>query len=190
MLDEKLMVPLSPPTSPRMSGAVAKVNEYQWQHPDTTALDTTAPAQSQLGNSQLPSVSQKPQQTPAEQTRPPLKSHKSFPYSLGPSSRLQNEVGQQQPSASILGDFQERVLAQGPQPTGSADLQQPTFGGSAPTSPVGRLTPYSPAAGQDDEPMDDEVIDFGTADQDDEVEKRPMTAAELRANKRKMKRFR
>jgi hypothetical protein len=39
--------------------------------------------------------------------------------------------------------------------------------------------------------MEDEDIDFGDADEEGVgTEKRPMTAAELRAHKRKMKRFR
>ncbi|TKA49440.1 hypothetical protein B0A54_00106 [Friedmanniomyces endolithicus] len=82
----------------------------------------------------------------------------------------------------------QRVTNQGPQPVGTSNLPAATFGGSAPTSPVGRLTPNSPLG--DDEQLEDEEIGFGTAEQGEEEERPPMTAAELRAHKRKMKRFR
>ena len=81
-------------------------------------------------------------------------------------------------------------MAQGPQPAGSADLPPATFGGSAPTSPAGRLTPHSPPGGLGDEQMDDEDMQGGALEPDDDEDKPPMTAAELRAQKRKMKRFR
>lgn len=88
--------------------------------------------------------------------------------------------------------FKERVLSQGPQPTASADLAQPTFGGSAPASPVERLTPKSQetAMGHDEALLEDEEMDIEGGAQEEEGERPPMTAAELRAHKRKMKRFR
>lgn len=90
------------------------------------------------------------------------------------------------------GRFKERVLSQGPQPTASSDLPQPTFGGSAPVSPVERLTPRSQEAitGQEEALLEDDEMDMEGAEQDEDAEKPPMTAAELRAHKRKMKRFR
>ncbi|KAK3060374.1 hypothetical protein LTR53_020130, partial [Teratosphaeriaceae sp. CCFEE 6253] len=77
-------------------------------------------------------------------------------------------------------------------PVGTSNLPAATFGGSAPTSPAGgRLTPNSPGGDLDDEQLEDEEMAYGTADQGEEGEERPpMTAAELRAHKRKMKRFR
>lgn len=38
--------------------------------------------------------------------------------------------------------------------------------------------------------MDDDDVDIGAGDADDGIDKSKMTAAELRAHKRKMKRFR
>jgi len=81
-------------------------------------------------------------------------------------------------------------MSQGPQPVGTSALVPATFGGSAPTSPSDRLTPRSPAAAHHDEQMDDEDLEGEVGEQDDEEDKPPMTAAELRAHKRKMKRFR
>ena len=74
---------------------------------------------------------------------------------------------------------------------GCANLQQPTFGGSAPASPAGQFSPSSPKVEEQGVPIEDEDIELGDAEDEDEtVPKRPMTAAELRAHKRKMKRFR
>lgn len=193
MIDEKFIVPPSPPTSPRMSDTGAKINEYQWQQVPTLALNPRGPTQSQsedAHSSENAQTQEVPFAEQAQQTRPPLRSHKSFPYSLGPSSRLQDDTPHDPSNTSALGEFTERVLSQGPQPTASAHLQQPTFGGSAPTSPAGRLTPDSPKGEQGDLLMEDEDIDFDTADQEGDAERPPMTAAELRAHKRKMKRFR
>jgi len=123
--------------------------------------------------------------------RPTLRSIKSFPYSLGPSSRLQTDNIYNSVDGPA-GDFKEHVVSQGPQPTASADLAQPTYGGSAPTSPVERLTPRSQsaaAAGQEGAAMEDDDMDLETLGPDEDTEKPPMTAAELRAHKRKMKRF-
>ena len=186
-------MPLSPPTSPRMSGAALKVDQYPWLSTSTSGVDTTASTHSVVEQTRFIDPSQPSQEllnAQNQQNRPPLRSHRSFPYSLGPSSRQQYDLSGSQSAVTPLGDFAERVLSQGPQPTASAELQQPTFGGSAPTSPVGNLTPHSQENSQNDAQMEDEELEFGTIEQDLEADKVPMTAAELRAHKRKMKRFR
>lgn len=193
MIKERPSVPLSPPTSPRMSGGALKVDQYPWPSTSTSSVDITASTQPLVEHTRLVDPLQPSQGLVTEQTqqaRPPLRSHRSFPYSLGPSSRQQYDLSGNQPTATPLGDFTERVLSQGPQPTASAELQQPTFGGSAPTSPVNNLTPHSQDNSQHDAQMEDEELEFGTIEQDLETDKAPMTAAELRAQKRKMKRFR
>ncbi|KAK0310879.1 hypothetical protein LTR91_009118 [Friedmanniomyces endolithicus] len=171
-----------------MSGVPAKTDEYQWQHTpissypplaSTTILPQPAPPINLPGDQR---------QSLRDWNRPPLRSHKSFPCSLGPSSRVQEDGTQTASGGPALAQFEERVTNQGPQPVGTSNLPAATFGGSAPTSPVGRLTPNSPLG--DDEQLEDEEIGFGTAEQGEEEERPPMTAAELRAHKRKMKRFR
>jgi len=89
-----------------------------------------------------------------------------------------------------MAEFKEQLMSQGPQPVGSSALPPATFGGSAPTSPAGRLTPHSPNLGRADEHMEDEDLDGEGGEHDDDEDRPPMTAAELRAQKRKMKRFR
>jgi len=191
MFNDKLPVPLSPPTSPLMSDAATKSIEYRWQLP--LALTDTSSKNGLLPSPEsIPIISSAQHNKPAigEQNRPPLRSHRSFPYSLGPSSRLQHEVSQDHSDSTALTTFKEHVVSQGPQPVGSADLPPAQFGGSAPTSPVGRLTPHSPDMDPNDVSVEEDEIGLGEAVQGDEEEQPPMTAAELRAHKRKMKRFR
>ena len=193
MIKDRLAVPLSPPTSPRMSNTTATTGDYPWQHTPPSGLTAGAVAHQHSGTASSYTPLQPPQSTVAEVSqikRPALRTHKSFPYSLGPSSRLQDESGFTDTSAAPFEGFAERVLSQGPQPTASSNLPQPTFGGSAPTSPVDRLTPNSPKGEDNDLAMDDDMVDYDAEDQEEEGEKPPKTAAELRAQKRKMKRFR
>ncbi|KAK3679460.1 hypothetical protein LTR78_001021 [Recurvomyces mirabilis] len=173
-----------------MSDAVTKSSGYQWQQPPPLAvLQPLSVAQSQLHSGPI-GLAREPLQPISVLSRPPLRTYKSFPYSLGPSSRLSNDAQTSQTDGPTLTEFREVLTSQGPQPVGSSDLPPATFGGSAPTSPAGRLTPSSPGGGPDDEIMEDEEIGFGTAEQGDDEDRPPMTAAELRAQKRKMKRFR
>jgi hypothetical protein len=205
MIDDKLAVPLSPPTSPHMSDNHTKFDEYQWQPAPDALLKPTASISTDphgldappdetselLGQPSAEGVPVASVGDGSQQARPPLRSHKSFPYSLGPSSRANDDPFADQTSDSVLGDFRERVVSQGPQPTGNASLPQPSYGGSAPTSPANRLTPNSPNQEQNDALMEDEDLDLDMGEHEDETaEKVPKTAAELRAAKRKMKRFR
>lgn len=182
--------PLSPPNSPRMSDIHGKHDGYQWEEASGASL--AAERAQQLRTVETSEVGTGQRNTSAL-ARPPLRTIKSFPYSLGPSSRLQDEGGKGDANGSLDG-FKERVLSQGPQPTASADLPQPTYGGSAPTSPAERLTPRSQeavaAGGQEDGTVEDDEMDLEGGEQEEDTERPPMTAAELRAHKRKMKRFR
>ena len=103
---------------------------------------------------------------------------------------MQQDGNQDQTEPRALAEFREQVTSQGPQPVGTSDLPPATFGGSAPTSPIGRLTPHSGEGPAGEEALDDEDMGFGAGDGLEEEERPPMTAAELRAQKRKMKRFR
>ncbi|KAK5169472.1 uncharacterized protein LTR77_005448 [Saxophila tyrrhenica] len=181
-----------------MSDTDAKLNEYQWQPAQGALLTTTAlPQNAFLSEASLSNASGAPRpargaqgQQAVQQMRPPLRSHKSFPYSLGPSSRSQDGSHQDPKNTNAMADFKERVVSFGPQPTGNSALPQPSYGGSAPTSPVGRLTPNSPNEEQDDAQMEDEDMESDAAEEGEGEERQPRTAAEIRAQKRKMKRFR
>ncbi|CAN9080695.1 unnamed protein product [Alternaria alternata] len=113
--------------------------------------------------------------------RPSMRTHKSFPYLLDGKSHLNS--GSNTPSG--LDEIEQH------------DIPNVTFGGSAPTSPISRLTPPSTNDGgnvEKREEEDDDLIldDKDDCDEDEEKgeDRQPMTAAEIRAAKRKMKRFR
>jgi len=120
--------------------------------------------------------------------RPLLRTHKSFPYATLDSKHHSN--GSDSPS-------RDRISMSNLDELDSNEVPSVIFGGSAPASPVSRLTPPSPhdvGNGEDVKVQGDEII---TEDRDDMIddtledkEKPPMTAAEIRAQKRKMKRFR
>lgn len=184
MFGEKIAAPLSPPTSPRMSDAAAKHrSSCQWQQP--SVVEAYLPRDLRTHGSPADS-----QASANEASRPPLRSYKSFPYSMGPSSRLQHEVEQEPPGPQVLTDFRQQAASQGPQPVASSALPPATYGGSAPTSPSGRLTPHSPEDERGEQQAETDEMDFETAGHDEDDSRQPMTAAELRAQKRKMKRFR
>lgn len=113
--------------------------------------------------------------------RPHIRSHKSFPYLLDNKSLLNSGAN----SPSRLDEIEQH------------DIPNITFGGSAPTSPISRLTPPSTHDGLSVEKMedhDDDLIldekDDLDDDEDKDDERAPLSAAEIRAAKRKMKRFR
>lgn len=170
-----------------MSDTPAKASQYHWQQPSYVP---TTPNVAH-GNAE---ALQQPTDAPLnvnDQSRPPLRTYKSFPYSLGPSSRYPHDAVNAGSDQQGLANYNERVNTLGPQPTGSSDLQPATYGGSAPTSPAGRLTPQSGAVAAGNDQLDeDEEIEMDEGEGGEGEEKPPMTAAELRAAKRKMKRFR
>jgi hypothetical protein len=111
-----------------------------------------------------------------ELKRPTMRSHKSFPYLLDTKSHSNSD------SLPRIDEIE------------SHDLPAMTFGGSAPTSPISRLTPPSADDGALGETLEEDGDDFieekeEGADSDVNDDK-PLTAAEIRAAKRKMKRFR
>jgi len=190
MLHERPTAPLSPPTSPRMSDTPAKATQYHWQ-PLSSYVPTTPNVNHENANTD---ILQRPSDTTLnvdDQGRPPIRTYKSFPYSLGPSSRFPHDAVDSSSEQHNVPDYSDRLVTLGPQPTGSSDLQPATYGGSAPTSPAGRLTPQSGAIAASNEALDEEEeIEMDDAEGVDGEDKPPMTAAELRAAKRKMKRFR
>lgn len=180
---------MSPPTSPRMSDTPAKAPPYHWQQPQYVPVTPNVPHGDQ--NESLQHFKDEASNV-GDQSRPPLRTYKSFPYSLGPSSRFAHDATHSTSTEQQIGTaYSERLVTFGPQPTGSSDLQPATYGGSAPTSPAGRLTPQSGAVPASNEQVDeDEEIEMDDLEGGEGEEKPPMTAAELRAAKRKMKRFR
>jgi hypothetical protein len=121
--------------------------------------------------------------------RPMLRTHKTFPYTL--DNKHQQSNGADSPATDRIGISSLDEID-------SSEMPTVTFGGSAPASPVSRLTPPSPhdaLNGDKTEPQGDEIVidereECGEEQPPKEEEKPLISAAELRAQKRKMKRFR
>ena len=175
MIDGNFIIPLSPPTSPRNPAYGTSTTETEWQSSSMGAEEHTPPhSDCDMAILQVEEAS-----NAFDLKRPSIRSHRSFPYLLDSKSH--------HISASSLPTVNEIE---------PHDLPAVTFGGSAPTSPISRLTPpstHDDAAEEKIEDEDDDIIldeKDETADSDANDEEKTMTAAEIRAAKRKMKRFR
>lgn len=196
---EKRSSLLSPPTSPRMSAYPASSPHATWQ---SNKSRTPRPSALSIGFEPFPAVTEdahRPQVPPID-TRPQLlRSQKSFPYTLtttsfgtphqhSPLNRVENPescVGE-----NVKGIHQPRHVE-----SGRIDAALPIRSESAP-SPHAQLTPTSPDPVHDGMQGDTgDELDMGLPDLDEEEEtlgegESAKTAAERRAEKRKMKRFR
>lgn len=176
MIDGSFVVPLSPPTSPRNSAYGMTTAETEWQSSSTRAEEHTPPhSDCDMTIFQVEETS-----NTFDLKRPSIRAHKSFPYLLDSKSHLSDSDN----TLPTVNEIEPH------------DLPAVTFGGSAPTSPISRLTPPSTHDETIEEKTEDEGDDIilddkdEGADSDANDEEKPMTAAEIRAAKRKMKRFR
>lgn len=183
MINERFTVLLSPPTSPHMADAAAKkgdlYNPYASQSVYQTPSTSSHSNQSMYGGVHDHSY---------DHSRPTLPSYNGLNHSLNSVSQSGHEqYGAMDRSQAANFDHHWDPRSR---PAGETiDSHQATYSHSASASPVDRLTPRSPSNTKDQQD-DDDLIEFGGDDQDDDNDKPPMTAAELRAQKRKMKRFR
>lgn len=184
MVDGNLFMPLSPPSSPRMSAYSTTPAENDWPSADLKTLDPS----SGQSESDMALLQADLNGHNFDLKRPPLRTAKSFPYIL--DNKLHHSNGTDSPS-------RERVALSTIDDLESHEMATVTYGGSAPASPVSRLTPPSPHEhldGAKDESHDDDIVLEDNQDCSEEPpkeEQKPaMTAAEIRAQKRKMKRFR
>lgn len=123
--------------------------------------------------------------------RPVFRSHKTFPYTLQTS--VTNHQANTPETSSGASPVPAGKMVSNPDDIEPMELPTVTVGGSAPASPQDRLTPKSPKQEQLHNYQDLNGLDLSDDmldDKDDEIPNKQMTAAELRAQKRKMKRFR
>ncbi|KAL9107334.1 MAG: hypothetical protein Q9227_007786 [Pyrenula ochraceoflavens] len=134
---------------------------------------------------------------PPLETRPPLlRSHKSFPHALTTTFDPSFRAGPQEQVVE-RSHFHDSSDVN---PSGQLQQEEKGIGSgltlqtrSVPTSPNLQLTPTSPEnrlGGIENEDDDAQVVDMEEGDENAEGEDVPKTAAERRAEKRKMKRFR
>ncbi|KAG9598113.1 hypothetical protein KCU97_g4074, partial [Aureobasidium melanogenum] len=183
MLPGKIIEPLSPPSSPRMSGQDYKPALPGWQtHQDHQSSFgqgySHAAGQYQAPQEPVPSghVLSVPQGAS-------LRSYKTSPYPLN----AQYSAGSTAPSSYSQHPSSDSKPHSTPQ-TNVGSGQQ-TLGESLPGSPSSHVSPHSQGIEPDDEIADEEDQD-ASGEAEDGENKPPMTAAELRNQKRKMKRFR
>jgi len=198
MVDPNLFIPLSPPISPRMS-AYHPGSDSEW-HEQSKPFDPTCDSESNMAlvHSNISGLDM-------DMKRPMLRSHKTFPYQLRNSG-----CGGQQPdtplhsSGTSPSSHLDGLGIDGLDNVQQNDLSTVTFGGSAPASPVSNPTMVTPDVDKseehpqhDEEEEEDSQQDLNGLDLDGEDDdigedepQKPMSAAELRAQKRKMKRFR
>lgn len=175
MVEGSFIVPLSPPTSPRSFAYGMSTAEDEWQSSSMKTEEHTPPH----SDCDMTTLRVEEASNTYDLKRPTIRSHKSFSYLL--DKKLLSSGSSSLPTLDELEPH---------------DLPTVTFGGSAPTSPISRLTPPSTNDGNADdkaeEESDDIILDEKDegADSDANEDDKPMTAAEIRAAKRKMKRFR
>lgn len=179
MVEGNLFIPLSPPSSPRMSAYSTTSADNDWQTADIKSLDDS----SVQADGDMALLQAEVNGHNFDLKRPLLRTHKSFPFALD--------------GKHAASSVRERISMSNIDEVESNDMPAVTFGGSAPASPVSRLTPPSPhdgLSGDDIKVEGDEIITDERDDDGEDLskddEKPPMTAAEIRAQKRKMKRFR
>lgn len=151
--------------------------DNEWHSPDVRTLENTPPH----SDSDMAMLQAEDSGHNFDLKRPMIRTHKSFSYLLDNKSHMSSHTN----SPSRLDDIEQH------------GLPNVAFGGSAPNSPVSRLTPPSTNDGLRVEKMEDQDEDLLLDDKDDECDsdgkdedRPPLSAAEIRAAKRKMKRFR
>lgn len=176
MVDGNFIVPLSPPTSPRNPVYGTNTAETEWQSSSNRTEEHTPP------RSECDMTPLQAEETSTEHDfkRTAIRSHKSFPYLLDSKSQVSHGAN----SLPTVDEIEPH------------DLPTVTCGGSAPTSPISRLTHPSTHDCMTEEKIEDDGGDLIIDEEDEGTEsdandgEKPMTAAEIRAAKRKMKRFR
>ncbi|KAF2425254.1 hypothetical protein EJ08DRAFT_404617 [Tothia fuscella] len=184
-------IPLSPPTSPRISQYHTESADNSWQDHKVQPLEATP--DSATGEMALVRPSMPGLDLDANR-KPLLRSSKSFPYPL-----LTSGTNIHEPDTPPLNSSDGSPTSINPDGLGISNLDTShhqdmaiiTFGGSAPASPMSNMSADSPNKdGHDQQDLNGLNIDMDDLTEEREDNSKPMTAAEIRAQKRKMKRFR
>ncbi|KAF2672758.1 homeobox-domain-containing protein [Microthyrium microscopicum] len=175
-------IPLSPPTSPRLAAFQSEQAENSWQEHQSQQASHENTQEGSESNNNLSLIHTEIAPSLSLDTKPMLRTHKSFPYTLrtsGTSAPDTPPLNHSGDSPSSVDDLSTPNLGD----VSSVEMPAVTFGGSEPTSPLSNMTPTSPRD-------DDDLNGLNISLDGEDGEKKPMTAAEIRAQKRKMKRFR
>ncbi|KAI9682773.1 MAG: hypothetical protein M1822_006263 [Bathelium mastoideum] len=184
----------SPPSSPRMSGFSPNQSTTGWQsqhfktdsanfHSDNNPI-TSSNAETTNGN-----------HLSGPQPPPLLRSYKSSSFLFDSAQHSPHHSQGQNGESSIAGSINSNPGgSQGVENHSQSNVANAKIAASAPASPVSGRSHVSPRAENYDDPANElQELDFDMDDDDDPEQsgiKPEMTAAEIRAQKRKMKRFR
>ena len=182
---------LSPPVSPHMSPISSNPASSSWNE-GHLKLQHSIDASGTCGAFPTPSQRCGTPVTPTDTKPSLLRSHTSFPYSIGSTESSLNGASYRQNSESsgTSEPFKTELNE-----LSDIDPTLSKLSGSSSCSPGNRLTPSSADADHEEalgETDDDLGAITGELDGDSQPEggEQPKTAAERRAEKRKMKRFR
>ena len=186
---------LSPPVSPHMSPLSSHSTSSSW-HDSNLKLQDPMESSGSCSTFPTPSPGSGTPITPVD-AKPSLpRSHPSFPYSIGTTGDGQNIVNgggfRHNSESSCTSEPFKSELSE----VNDSDLALSKQSGSPSCSPRNRLTPNSTDADHEEVHGQTNEGSSANAGQPDDGEEKnengeqPKTAAERRAEKRKMKRFR
>ena len=196
MFSRKPSEPLpSPPLSPQMSSYATRSMGNEW-----SPYRLTSPSTTPLGYGYQGDVDQVvecgSERGNGVESRPILRSHKSFPHTLGTATyspiRTQSplsQVANPNRTDEYSSALRSRTVGEIPLPS----TMEPKHGRSAPNSPISKMSVHSAEADGEHDGQQEEDEDFPmSADLEDDslAGAAPKSATERRADRRKMKRFR
>jgi hypothetical protein len=126
---------------------------------------------------------------PHEPSELRLRSDRSFSYLQGIYNGLEEQGSLSKTSSGSHVSY-GYPFPQQMQSAGSDTLPAETSASLMPRDSTDRLTPHSPETSAQVQEDDEEMVDSGGEDDDEGLDKAEMTPAEIRAQKRKMKRHR
>lgn len=185
---------LSPPVSPHMSPISSHSASSGW-HDGHLKLQNPMDSPGNCTSFPTPSPGSGTPVTPIDTKSSLPRSHPSFPYSIGSTENGHNAINgdgyRHNSESSCTSEPFRSELSE----VNDSDLALSKQSGSSSCSPRNRLTPNSADADHEEahgETDDDFGATTGEHDGDEQPENgdQPKTAAERRAEKRKMKRFR
>ena len=189
MIQSRIFAPPSPPSSPRMSGQDYKpgVPSWQDQQEQNSSFGSSYP---EGGHYQASNATVQSDQRFNNQSASSLRSYRTSPYPLNNQYHSHGLTGQSytlppQQNADMPGVAQPDPSQQ----SGAVPAHQQGFHPSATGSPLSKSSPRSDGLDEQEEDAEEDDPD-AAGEPEDEEGKPAMTAAELRNQKRKMKRFR
>lgn len=185
---------LSPPVSPHMSPITSHSASSSW-HDGNLKLQDPMDSSGSCSTFPSPSPGSGTPVTPVD-TKPALpRSHPNFPYSIGSTDNCQKAINGDSYRHNSASSCTSEPFKTEISEVNDSDLAFSKQSGSSSSSPRNRLTPNSTDADHEEahgETDEDFGANAGHPDGEEHHEngEQPKTAAERRAEKRKMKRFR